>query len=340
MLPLAHDRAHLLMAAAADTRPPPAEFAELFGTIADVTLKSMPAVELAKVDPRRIHALTELAAAAAKAQVFDFGDIPETRLMEEAKTGGALLGQKLLRLPYPSVLYWYTLTNLIHHGKEKFFVKEIMPRFDAKRVRYATLVAEAKWEAKEESGFWVADFMLLDPETAAVARGHYTAMGGTTAAAARSGRHIFLCSGISFLMATETNRWRGYLLDRPGDESDLARDAAALGSLADGVAAMTMILATKGVGARREPAPARLNAKREKLGKPPYPSITHVDARAYFDAMQRTALGGTHASPVPHLRRGHVRTYQDGRKTWVRSALVNCRSLEEAQQRDHYEVVT
>jgi hypothetical protein len=66
--------------------------------------------------------------------------------------------------------------------------------------------------------------------------------------------------------------------------------------------------------------------------------VTHVDARQYFDAMKRTALGGTHASPVPHLRRGHRRVYEDGRQTWVRSCLVNCRSLEEAQARDHYEV--
>lgn len=338
MLPIAQEHTHLLLGVAPDTRPPPAEFAEFFSAIVHVA-HTMGVIE--PVDSRRIQGFAELAKAAKHAQVFDFGDLPEQRLMDEAKTGGALLGQRLLRLPYPSVLYWYTLTDLVHPmeypAKEKYFLKEVTPKMRSARaegrVRYATLVAEAGED------FWVADFMLLDPETAAMARQQLSADSrGTVHNELNRGRHLFLCSGVGYMVATPDNRWKGYLLDRPGMEGDAQRDAISLGSLADGVAAMTMILATKGVGLRREPAPVKLNAKREKQGKPAYPSVTHVDARAYFDAMQRTALGGTHASPVPHLRRGHIRTYQDGRKTWIRSALVNCRSLAEAQDRALYEV--
>lgn len=330
MLPIAMLDNHLLMGVSQDTRPPPVEFAELFAGIVHVAHT----VGKANVDTRRILGFTALAKAAKAAQVFDFGDLPETRLMGEAITGGALMGQKLLRLPYPSVLYWYTLTSLVdHEGKEKFYVnKDLVPFRGVDRVRYATLVAEAGDE------FYVADFMLLDPMTAAMARAQLEASSqGTVLKELQRGRHLFLCSGVAQLTATEKGLWQGYLLDTPGsDPRD--REAKSLGSLADGIAAMTMILATKGVGLRREPVPVKVNAKREKAGRPPYPSVTHVDARQYFDAMQRSALGGTHASPVPHLRRGHVRTYQDGRRTWVRSALVNCRSLEEAQTRDHYEV--
>jgi len=336
MLPLPHDRTHLLMGASQDTRPPPAEFAEMFASIVHVVHTSELQNQPGKIDGQRVQALAELARAALTAQVFDFGDIPEPRLMGEAITGGDLMGQKLLRLPYPSVLYWYTLTELVDHGKEKFYLKDMIPRLHVDRVRYATLVAEAGED------FYVADFLLLDPETAAQARRSLIADGidGTLRKSLDNGKHLFLCSGIARMTATETKRWKGYLLDRPGGEGTDEQLSATLGSLADGVAAMTMILATKGVGVRREPAPAKVNAKREKAGKPPYPSVTHVDARQYFDAMQRTALGGTHASPVPHLRRGHVRRYEDGRKTWVRSCLVNCTSLAEAQTRDHYDVVT
>lgn len=52
----------------------------------------------------------------------------------------------------------------------------------------------------------------------------------------------------------------------------------------------------------------------------------------YFTALKnkprnRTAhQGGTHASPIPHIRRGHLRTYADGRQTWVRDCVVNVAS--------------
>jgi hypothetical protein len=31
----------------------------------------------------------------------------------------------------------------------------------------------------------------------------------------------------------------------------------------------------------------------------------------------------THRSPREHLRRGHIRIYQSGRRIWVNSTLVN-----------------
>lgn len=36
-----------------------------------------------------------------------------------------------------------------------------------------------------------------------------------------------------------------------------------------------------------------------------------------------TARGGTHASPVTHLRRGHWRHYKSGKRTWVEAAVIN-----------------
>ena len=53
----------------------------------------------------------------------------------------------------------------------------------------------------------------------------------------------------------------------------------------------------------------------------------------------RNSLGGTHASPRVHMRRGHVRKYQDGRKTWVRPTLVNAHKADQAGAVIHdYEV--
>jgi hypothetical protein len=54
---------------------------------------------------------------------------------------------------------------------------------------------------------------------------------------------------------------------------------------------------------------------------------------------QRTSavLGGTHASPCWHLRRGHWRSLADGRKVWVRSCEVG--SAEEGGVVKDYEVL-
>lgn len=37
----------------------------------------------------------------------------------------------------------------------------------------------------------------------------------------------------------------------------------------------------------------------------------------------RKAIGGSHASPIEHDRRGHWRTYKNGKKVWVSSSIVN-----------------
>ena len=39
--------------------------------------------------------------------------------------------------------------------------------------------------------------------------------------------------------------------------------------------------------------------------------------------VSKEAKGGTHASPVTHLRRGHWRTYKSGKRCWVEATLVN-----------------
>ena len=317
MLPIARPEGHLLLGVAPDSRPPPEEFAELFSALAQVS-RRVPNSSIQSVT------LERLALATQHAQVFDFGEIGEPFLMEEAKLGGRLMGEGLLKPPYDQGIYWYTLTDM-----------QTLPPTGVSKVRYATVFSH---DADE---YLIADFMLLDPVTAAAMREDIEAHNkGNVLRELRRGRHMFMCSGIAEIHARPDSRWEGRLLDRPGEAMDASVDSQFIGSLADGVAAMSMLLTTKGVGLRREVVPRKLNEKREKQGKRPYPAVTYVNTREYYEAVQLTARGGTHASPVPHFRRGHIRTYQDGKRVWVSSALVNCRSPEEALRRDHYEVVT
>ena len=46
------------------------------------------------------------------------------------------------------------------------------------------------------------------------------------------------------------------------------------------------------------------------------------------DEMPNYVAGGSHASPRPHLRRGHVRHFEDGSTTWVSPCFVNGEPIE------------
>jgi hypothetical protein len=69
------------------------------------------------------------------------------------------------------------------------------------------------------------------------------------------------------------------------------------------------------------PAPKFMNQKRSAKGKQPLFSFwtLHLPAPAANDG---PLLGGTHASPRLHLRRGHIRQYAPGKYTWVEACVV------------------
>lgn len=70
------------------------------------------------------------------------------------------------------------------------------------------------------------------------------------------------------------------------------------------------------------PAPERLNAKRAMRGKVPIFSFKTLALTVPNVRRAGVELGGTHASPRVHLRRGHIRQLGDGRAVWVQSCVV------------------
>jgi hypothetical protein len=99
-----------------------------------------------------------------------------------------------------------------------------------------------------------------------------------------------------------------------------------LASVLDPILTGRMMIATKGVEVRREHAPAALNASRVKSGKPPLPSFWRVNSAQYTTAIRETHEMDRgprpHASPRPHLRRGHLRNLGKGRVVPVRDCVV------------------
>lgn len=94
----------------------------------------------------------------------------------------------------------------------------------------------------------------------------------------------------------------------------------------------TMMLMLHAVGVKREtitPSEKLANARR-KSGKPPIPPYDRVFGEQYVTLLlarrsreRAEPGGGTHASPIPHIRLGHMRTYRDGTSIPIHDTLVN-----------------
>ncbi len=63
-----------------------------------------------------------------------------------------------------------------------------------------------------------------------------------------------------------------------------------------------------------------INAKRIKKGKRPFFEWTTIEVKPSAPAEPK---GGTHASPKPHMRRGHVRRLKSGKIVTIKSMFVN-----------------
>jgi len=70
------------------------------------------------------------------------------------------------------------------------------------------------------------------------------------------------------------------------------------------------------------PAPEKLNRRRMKKGKTPIPEYREIIIGG-TKSQSGEHQGGTHRSPIPHMRRGHIRELESGTKTWVRPSFVN-----------------
>lgn len=106
--------------------------------------------------------------------------------------------------------------------------------------------------------------------------------------------------------------------------------AAAAGNIGDPLMTALLILNTRGVDRETVVAPEKVNRARARKGAPLIPNYDRVNSGPYVTAImarrsgrQGVPKGGTHASPTPHLRLGHPRTYSSGRSIFIQDTLVN-----------------
>lgn len=86
------------------------------------------------------------------------------------------------------------------------------------------------------------------------------------------------------------------------------------------------VLGEKAVGVARCTGDAAVNAKRKKKGKRPFFDWTTIEVKPSAPSVPQ---GGTHASPKPHMRRGHIRRLKSGKIVTVKNMLINKHKMPE-----------
>jgi len=251
------------------------------------------------------------------AQQFQFGEVEDTRIKTEALRAGPLIADGHLSLPYSSVIYNYTL---------KPDLADTPPEMMDQRVKFCTLAAvvpnDKMIDPLPGPLFFAADFVFAPPS-------EFEKFGRKS-----SRKYLMtLIAGVAFQANPAVGKWQGEVIDKP----DVGGIFNQLVCVADGVASLSMILATRGVPTELREPTEQQQKSRIKKKKSILPAVTHVNTQRYYAAMSNTEKGH-HASPVPHLRRGHIRHLASGKNTWVKDTIVNCMSLSDIKDRDHYEV--
>jgi len=103
--------------------------------------------------------------------------------------------------------------------------------------------------------------------------------------------------------------------------------------------ACNQLLMSPHVKTEHTPAPVKLNKARTAKGKPVIGNrykITLRDFKAERDPVSRM-VGGSHASPIPHWRRGHIRRLDDNRIIPVMPTIVGAKGVQSDIGRKMYE---
>lgn len=250
---------------------------------------------------REVEAMAESAEAAVRAgRLIDFGDWTNDVIKHGGQRGGPLYSRGAIGHPF--ALPW-----VFRHTWEHSTAAYLVNPLDRDKLAGGDCECVELQPMKVAGNhmLMIADRMMLTPDP-----------GDTTVK--------YHCSAIPSV-------WR-YLpdVDEAGGNNGLSPAQAAAGNVLDPLMTALLILSTRGIARETVTVPDKLQKARAKNGKPPIPPYDRVFSAPYVTAIQARRArgraepkGGTHASPVPHLRMGHPRTYASGVQVFVRDALVN-----------------
>lgn len=279
---------------------------------------------------QRISALSREAVQAGR--VIDFGHLPNRVIAECAKRGGRMWNMSALGFPFsdPWICYHTWDHQVIWHGKGSSPIE--LPKVRATAVYLVNETSDQNFEVCElqplnltkERLLMIGDrgLFMKPPEQSS-----YDQVS------------VIAPSMFRFIVDDE---WRAV------QNNGLSPQQAASANIGDPVVCCLLILATRGVERETIRAPDKLQRARMKNRKPPIPNYDRVMTEPYVTAIlarghreRGEGLGGHHASPQVHIRRGHPREYATGRSVWIPDTLVNATDEQRTNfkaNRTHYEI--
>ena len=224
-------------------------------------------------------------------QFFDFGCINNDQIIEESKSASQALYEGFLRLPAPSCVFehsWYDHTGL--HQNRKLHSIYIFRTDDG-----GVNIEGCEFTYEEKRGFFyngvVLNLLVLEPE----AQVAFNLEKKYLTRVLQNARNIKL----------EKDQGHGTNLFEP-------------------MICMLGRLNARGIEQRYVPAPEKLNKARIKRKKAPSISYTTVKVSPYRAPLGHSGPRDEVTSPRYHFRRGHMRYFKNGNKTWVNECFVGC----------------
>jgi hypothetical protein len=237
---------------------------------------------------------------------FDFGSLTNDLFLERTFDAIPLMANGLLRMPYECTIFTHTF------------------KFDAVAPSNENYVHQEPWM---QDFYLVVDPRISDLDIPEAKDHDFLIMEFRIEIFQHLGWCLMprIVVGTSFTPTSSDASYRAEVFFNPLelDDTKLAKE---VNSACDPVAVLNIVLNTKNVRLDRIEISPKLNRARERQRKPPLKSYTVVHTNEYISAMRegvRMAAAGTHASPRPHLRRGHIRHLVSHKEIWIHDTIVN-----------------
>ena len=237
------------------------------------------------------------------AQFFDFGYIDNQTILDESETAADALFEGFLRLPADHCVFQ------IRHKKD------------------------LKPDSPEAIGAYEYRYLLNDNETI-FATGHWLTENS-------SGKFYTneLTLGLKVFSPAAQTTWRltrkySYFDEVNPNNLKWGVDEAA-GLIQPMLCALGRLNA-QGIEREYIQPPEKLNKARAKKGKTPLVSYTTVKIAPYRAPLGHSGPRDEFTSPRYHFRRGHIRRFANGQKTWVTQCYVG--QKEDGEVKHTYEI--